>query len=59
MLNPTAERSARRPKQAKLVLNAALRAYVQERLAGLRALVPSPKRSKSPRATLTPEWWMA
>jgi hypothetical protein len=35
MLNPTAERSARRPKQAKLVLNAALRAYVQERLAGL------------------------
>ena len=30
-----AERSARRPKQAKLVLNAALRAYVQERLAGL------------------------
>jgi IS30 family transposase len=30
-----AERSARRPKKAKLVLNAALRAYVQERLAGL------------------------
>ena len=30
-----AERSARRPKQAKLVLNAGLRAYVQERLAGL------------------------
>jgi IS30 family transposase len=30
-----AERSARRPKQAKLVLNAALQAYVQERLAGL------------------------
>jgi hypothetical protein len=24
-----------------------------------RALVPSPKRSESPRATLTPEWWMA
>ena len=28
-----AERSARRPKQAKLVLNAALQAYVQDRLA--------------------------
>jgi len=30
-----AERSARRPKQAKLALNAALRTYVQERLAGV------------------------
>ena len=30
-----AERSARRPKAAKLVLNPTLRAYVQERLAGL------------------------
>jgi IS30 family transposase len=30
-----AERSARRPKQAKLVLNAALRTYVEERLAGV------------------------
>src|SRR3954467_11399336 len=30
-----AERSARRPKQTKLVLNAALQAYVQDRLAGL------------------------
>ena len=30
-----AERSARRPKQAKLALNAALRIYVQERLAGV------------------------
>jgi IS30 family transposase len=30
-----AERSARRPKQAKLVLYAALRAYVEERLAGV------------------------
>ena len=30
-----AERSARRPKQAKLVLNRGLRAYVQERLAGM------------------------
>ena len=30
-----AERSARRPKQAKLVLNAALRAYVEERLAAV------------------------
>src|ERR1700688_283655 len=30
-----AERSARRPKQAKLVLNAALRTYVEERLAGI------------------------
>src|SRR5690348_11518886 len=29
-----AERSARRPKPAKLATNAALRAYVQERLAG-------------------------
>src|SRR4029453_5872627 len=30
-----AERSARRPKQAKLALNTALRAYVEERLAGV------------------------
>src|SRR5215203_287398 len=30
-----AERSARRPKQAKLVLNAALQVYIQDRLAGL------------------------
>jgi transcriptional regulator with XRE-family HTH domain len=30
-----AERSARRPKRGKLALNAALRAYVQERLAGV------------------------
>jgi IS30 family transposase len=30
-----AERSARRPKQAKLALNAALRSYVEERLAGV------------------------
>src|SRR6516164_7006752 len=30
-----AERSARRPKQAKLTLNAALRTYVEERLAGV------------------------
>jgi transposase, IS30 family len=30
-----AERAARRPKQAKLVLNAALRTYVEERLAGV------------------------
>lgn len=30
-----AERSARRPKPAKLVLNSSLRAYVQERLAGM------------------------
>jgi IS30 family transposase len=30
-----AERSARRPKQAKLVLNEALQAYVHDRLAGL------------------------
>ena len=28
------ERAARRPKQAKLALNAALRTYVEERLAG-------------------------
>jgi len=32
-----AERSARRPKRAKLVLNAALRTYVEERLAGVIA----------------------
>src|SRR5215203_3414690 len=32
-----AERAARRPKQAKLALNAALRAYVEERLAGVVA----------------------
>jgi len=32
-----ADRSARRPKQAKLALNAALRTYVQERLAGVVA----------------------
>ena len=31
-----AERAARRPKPAKLAVNAALRAYVQERLAGRR-----------------------
>ena len=42
-----AERSARRPKQAKLSLNAALRTYVEERLAGVvvapsGALVPGP-----------------
>jgi IS30 family transposase len=30
-----AERSARRPRQAKLALNAALRVYVEERLAGM------------------------
>jgi IS30 family transposase len=30
-----AERSARRPKRAKLTINAALRTYVQDRLAGL------------------------
>ena len=32
-----AERSARRPKRAKLALNAALRTYVEERLAGVIA----------------------
>jgi hypothetical protein len=32
-----AERAARRPKQAKLALNAALRTYVEERLAGVVA----------------------
>ena len=32
-----AERSARRPKPAKLAINAALQAYVQERLAGMVA----------------------
>ena len=42
-----AERSARRPKQAKLALNMALRTYVEERLAGVvvapsGALVPGP-----------------
>ena len=42
-----AERSARRPKQAKLVVNAALRTYVEERLAGVvvapsGASVPGP-----------------
>jgi len=42
-----AERSARRPKPAKLVLNAALRTYVEERLAGVvmapcGAAVPGP-----------------
>lgn len=42
-----AERSARRPKTAKLVLNAALHTYVQDRLAGLvtapcGAKVPGP-----------------
>jgi IS30 family transposase len=35
-----AERAARRPKQAKLVFNAALRTYVEERLAGV-AVAPS------------------
>lgn len=42
-----AERSARRPKAAKLVVNAALRAYVQDRLSGMvvapgGAAVPGP-----------------
>jgi IS30 family transposase len=42
-----AERAARRPKQAKLALNAALRTYVEERLAGVvaapsGAAVPDP-----------------
>jgi transposase, IS30 family len=42
-----AERSARRPKQAKLALNVALRTYVEERLAGVvvapsGAAVPGP-----------------
>jgi IS30 family transposase len=42
-----AERAARRPKQAKLALNAALQAYVEERLAGLvvapsGATIPGP-----------------
>jgi transposase-like protein len=42
-----ADRAARRPKQAKLALNAALRIYVEERLAGVvvaptGALVPDP-----------------
>jgi IS30 family transposase len=42
-----AERAARRPKPAKLALNAALRTYVEERLAGVvvapgGALVPGP-----------------
>src|ERR1051325_5862089 len=42
-----AERSARRPKQAKLMRNAALRRYVEERLAGVvvapsGASVPGP-----------------
>lgn len=42
-----AERAARRPKPAKLALNAALRAYVQDRLAGMvvapsGAAIPGP-----------------
>jgi transposase, IS30 family len=42
-----AERAARRPKQGKLAINTALRAYVEERLAGIvvapsGALVPGP-----------------
>jgi IS30 family transposase len=42
-----AERATRRPKQAKLALNAALQAYVEERLAGLvvapsGATIPGP-----------------
>jgi IS30 family transposase len=42
-----ADRAARRPKEAKLVLNVALRTYVEERLAGVvvapsGALVPGP-----------------
>ena len=39
-----AERSARRPKPAKLAINAALRAYVQDRLAGL-VVAPAGRRS--------------
>ena len=38
-----AERAARRPKAAKLATNAALRAYVQERLAGPSSLRAGPR----------------
>ena len=52
-----AERSARRPKRAKLAINAALRAYVQDRLAGQ---VVAPGRSCGSRADRavegTPAW---
>jgi len=40
-----AERAARRPKRAKLALNATLRTYVQERLAGV---VVAPSGTKVP-----------
>jgi len=39
-----AERSARRSKQAKLALNAALRTYVEERLAGGEQSAPGSRR---------------
>src|SRR5687767_10178235 len=42
-----AERAARRPKPAKLAVNAALRSYVQDRLAGV---VAAPGRGRGPRA---------
>ena len=54
-----AERSARRPKQAKLALNTALRAYVEERLAGV---VVAPERdscSRTGRALEEPSAWTA
>jgi transposase-like protein len=52
-----AERAARRPKQAKLALNAALQAYVEERLAGV---VIAPSGCSRPRRVLErPSAWTA
>ena len=48
-----AERSGRRPKQAKLVLNPGLRAYVQERLAGM---VSAPGGGPGPTALSIATW---
>jgi IS30 family transposase len=45
-----AERAGRRPKQAKLALNAALRTYVQERLAGV-VVAPSGAPVRGPAVT--------
>src|SRR6516162_7939630 len=52
-----AERSARRPKQAKLALNATLRAYVKERLAGV-VVLPSGGSCSQPGCALarSPTW---
>ena len=54
-----AERAARRPKPAKLALNATLRAYVEERLAGVGRRSKRRCRSRSGRVLERPSAWTA